>query len=713
MARYHLAKHAMVSTIALRNSFTGQNLMLSFNLSQFRNIVPDGYATIPLTETFVNSPLRLCILVHKTPVAAGGPFVLLRDTFDARIYLGLMADAIGRPVQWLEIWLQTVQDLSGLSASAAETVNNMVLAERWSRRVKAMEGMDGTMIATGWETTPPPPLLVDLPRLQPVHPVDEDAKQPWSLCRDDALLTKAGLPAYSTSIFRYLYIPQLGEGSPLQATCAEAPLGDTARPLAALTTARPGLVCLNAACGQIMVRPFVPQGFEDFVNELGAAAPCPLTHGREVITLNKSDDDSSPGATDAWLHLGRHGRLALMLEAFHLKLRLLADAVASVHALVAATQQPLLNLSPDSFRVQTGPAGRGMPSLWCFRAIMVKPGDAIDVAVGNSDQRYYLPARAAASSIYQPLAINHMASGRCTIRIRKVNEASGQTSLEGTLATQERITASPNDLVRLWLGTGGQHACVYARLESQNALAVGEWRFNTVPQQLETPLVAAFHGAQGIAQGDVRFEFLPLLTTAVDMYSLAVLGARVLLVQPQTTLPVVLDELLSLAGQLAQEQDRSRPLSQRIGALFSGSDPRWMASLGPQRLLAEEMEATQVFAAIPPQLWWDALAILVKMLPGAGPDSLCTDYGHAPPKAMHKIFDPVLAELDELLIATRSLIVVDWQYNREIRALLDGLATTFHEPVTPAPVASAPVAPARVAPAPFGPRRMPPPGRQM
>ena len=70
--------------------------------------------------------------------------------------------------------------------------------------------------------------------------------------------------------------------------------------------------------------------------------------------------------------------------------------------------------------------------------------------------------------------------------------------------------------------------------------------------------------------------------------------------------------------------------------------------------------------------------MLVRMLPAIGPDSTCRDYGDAPRGGMHKVFDIALADIDTLLIRTRSLIVIDWRFNREIhgvlRKLFDGCA---------------------------------------
>jgi hypothetical protein len=61
---------------------------------------------------------------------------------------------------------------------------------------------------------------------------------------------------------------------------------------------------------------------------------------------------------------------------------------------------------------------------------------------------------------------------------------------------------------------------------------------------------------------------VPLLSTPCDLYSLAVLAVRALLVDQETTLAVALDEILSLARQLAAEHQPDVPLGERVRAVF-------------------------------------------------------------------------------------------------------------------------------------------------
>jgi hypothetical protein len=189
---------------------------------------------------------------------------------------------------------------------------------------------------------------------------------------------------------------------------------------------------------------------------------------------------------------------------------------------------------------------------------------------------------------------------------------------------------------------------------------------------------------EGLA-ASATFEVIPILGSPVDLYSLGVLATRLLLVNGEASLPVAMDEILSLAREVANQHDPQSPLGLRVRAIVE-SDPRWMLALGPHRLVWEGLTAEQASEMVPPDLWADVLAMIVAMFPGIGPDSAARDYGDAPAGAQHRVFDRAIADLDRLLLRTRSLIVIDWRYNREIHSVIRGYLTGL---VSPEPVAPA------------------------
>jgi len=199
-----------------------------------------------------------------------------------------------------------------------------------------------------------------------------------------------------------------------------------------------------------------------------------LDFGEQINALRK---DEITLTNDGRLFLetcGRHGR---MIETLHLKLRLMADIISSVYTLVRNLQRPLLNIGPESWQVKLGEVGRGLPFLWTAKAVLNNPGDAIQLTIKDTALQYYLPSPVAGTSIYRPLVSSVPTKGRASLRIRSVlSEKNDTTVVEGTFTTQERIEIASNDIVWLRIHLACGDVDLYAHLESDSAMASGEWR---------------------------------------------------------------------------------------------------------------------------------------------------------------------------------------------------------------------------------------------
>ena len=637
--------------------------------------LPDGYVAIPVSAEQVTALLRICVVVRREPDAVAGHLVVLRDMIDAKVLLSCILDAGGRVQRWTELWIQDVEAIADTVAAYRESLCNRILDERWRRQLEAFEQTDGTpVVKCGWETAHPLPTFLDLAAPKPVHLVDGVSGDPWTLCEDDALLAAKGLAPYGTTLHRYLYVPSQGDETLFVPVTADAPANEHTRPLADVTREYRNLMPLNPSGGLMLVREFNPVGYEAFADLLSGGSWEGVVHGRTPIAVGVGPRDlneADPGLPlGGRLFMGEHGRWGRIIESLHLKLRLLSDAVAAVRAVVERQQRPLLNLSAESFQIELGEAARGLPFLWTARAVLGDPGDAITLPIVASDASYYLRAGGVTLSVYRPASAGAPVRGRGTVRIRQVLLGTReQTILEGTFDTQERVEGGHMDLLWLRLDLREGRTDLYAYLDPDSALATGEIRFRTVGQRFGEAEVAALKAAEGVPLRNTPFEIVPLLSTPCDLYSLGVLGVRTLLVDNKTTLPVALDELLSLAHQVAVDHDGSTRLAERVQRLFD-SDKRWVMSLGPQRLTHDDVAPEDAFDLVPTDLWWDALAMLIRMFPGVGPDSVCRDLGDAPAGGLHKIFDRAQGDLDALLLRTRSLIVIDWRFNREIYAVL-------------------------------------------
>src|SRR6202043_321938 len=173
------------------------------------------------------------------------------------------------------------------------------------------------------------------------------------------------------------------------------------------------------------------------------------------------------------------------------------------------------------------------------------------------------------------------------------------------------------------------------------------------------PVKNALEGLAGASVAHASFEILPLLTSPCDMYALAVLAIRVLLVNDDNTLAIAVDEMLSLAREAAIEHKPDAALGKRLQAIIE-RDRRWAASLGPHRLVTDEAIRQVAARIIPADLWWETIGVIIRLFPGIGPDSFCKDLGDAPSSALDQIFDDPISQINLLLLRSRSLVVADW-----------------------------------------------------
>ena len=636
--------------------------------------LPDGYFASALSPDGA-SPIRLAVVVRREPEPQAGRLVTLRVTADARVLLGCVIDAIGRPREWIEIWIQQIGDASLLTARN-NLIHNVALDARWLQNAVSFRTFAGRdFISTGWERQHPRPTWIDVRSEQVISPLLGEANHPWTLCTDDGLLEASNLPAYSSTLHRYLWAPALDVDSPLCPVTPQAPNNEHTQSLDSVMPPSDHIEPLNPAGGLMMVKRLHPLSIDQFLGVLAGRSWDGLPHGRTSLQLGFPGSDALTGAGQAdaptgRLFMGAHGRWGRLIENLHLKLRMFTDAVAATARLTELTGKPLLNLTADKFRTSLGETGAGLPHLWTATTTLTEPGDAVTLSLPASKSTYFLPVSPDQRSVYRPEDAGRAAAGEGVIRIRKVNtDLADGVVIEGTFATEERMSPADHDLLWLRLNVGSDPLDVFGRLQPDQSLAAGEWRLRSTPQSFDDATINQLQAAEGVPLSRTPFSVFPMLTSPVDMYALAVLAVRILLVNPQTTLAESLDEMLSLARQAAPTEGNQTDLPTRIGRVFD-RDARWLPILGPHRLTDEEIAPEDAFDLIPPDLWRRCLAAIIRLFPGIGSDSLCRDYGDAPADGLHRIYQPALAELESLLVSSRSLIVIDWRFNREIQGVI-------------------------------------------
>jgi hypothetical protein len=258
---------------------------------------------------------------------------------------------------------------------------------------------------------------------------------------------------------------------------------------------------------------------------------------------------------------------------------------------------------------------------------------------------------------------------RGELRIRKVLVAGGRCQVEATLVSTEVSAASPRDLVWVRLPLPGAGALdLVGNIDAADALARGEARFRTAQLELSPALIGTLQTTEGGVFPGTPFETIPLLSTPVDLYGLGVLGVQLFLTGADKALPAAIDELLSLVRAVEATAGAEKPGEKFHRA--AAADARWTGSLGPQHHGHDAATNADVASLMPDELWWDTLAVLGRFFTGVGTGTYCRDFGDAPVYQLEAAFDAPLADVEALVLRSRSLLLCDWPSNREIARII-------------------------------------------
>jgi hypothetical protein len=241
--------------------------------------------------------------------------------------------------------------------------------------------------------------------------------------------------------------------------------------------------------------------------------------------------------------------------------------------------------------------------------------------------------------------------------------------VEGTLIAEEYLGLNPNDLLCLTLPVGDTRLAFYAHVHTNEATGPKEARFRTVPTRLNDPATASLTSAAGTVFPKSHYEVWPLASSPCDLYSLGILGIRILLAHHKTNLPVLVDDVLSLARSLGNDGAADDPLPARLESMLK-QDKALATLLSPHAILGEGLSPDQARPLVSRGLWLDAMALLLRLFPGTGAHSFCKDFGDVSAAALDTAFDAPMEELESLIQRLRSILLPSSSSNEEIANVL-------------------------------------------
>jgi hypothetical protein len=563
-----------------------------------------------------------------------------------------------------------------------EPLSNGELEAQWAavhadllRLAGAADGLPELVLpSTGPEGRPPllPPLFF-CPTAGRLFPIPcPRCGGALHTCRDDALLTAAGLPPYTATSARFLACPACGEpqfwtGTPDEARGlpATASLDDlraalkSTRKMPDLPDTPPkGWIVFNLHDEPYLITRMAPIPFDDFVARLGGAG-----------------DDEQAGAGTLF---AAEGSGIDAVEILTLKLAAFLQAVHAVRQHWLLLERPHLDLHPGHLAVEPGPRSGYLPDLWSFRVKLLgpSPGRVARLAPGiEVPLPPPVPRAPFAARSLRDARLAGPSSGE--LLIDRVAAEKGEESwrIEGTLLDPHGFypPPGPRDWVQIaWPREPfGALRTSVARVDPRVAPQSVEMAVITEPLPLDPALAKRLGRAGGFRVPGVRYRIYPLLGVPEDLWSLGVLLLRLVLVNDGQSL-ASLEPLLEAVPQGAASELRGP--RRTVEKVLAGA-----LEAAPQRLAKENLFHRAIDRtpgrpnAIPDDLWLRVLHLALRLAArdasfGLTPEPGGTFAWNEANPAAH--LDEVLAEGEDLLRQLSAILFQRQLVHAEIREVI-------------------------------------------
>lgn len=618
------------------------------------------------------APLGICVLVQTASNAGSNPLILLRELPGARVYLGAVCDTAARIQEWLEIWVQTLELRDLTFSGYQERLSNHAFDERWrAESGRLLETLPNGVIVTGLEEKNPGPILIKRqvnpagPSLAPVEATS------WRICKDDAMLESFGLPPFATSPFRFLHDPAASGPKTFLATSKDAPVNSHVQSVDRLMDSPDVLTLFNPHAGLIRTTRFNPLEIEDHLQILegraweGSGLVMPQIFPGSIY-MRLQAWSASPKGLPFLLHGG--GSSDRLNEIFFLKLSSLCDMFKEVRASVRASQLPMLNLTPSSFRVSLPETGDQFPGLWAAKCHLAKPGQAFPLKIKSTEQKYFIRLGPIEPSPFLPEGLGAHSFGIGNVRIRTVTAETDGLVLEGTLVAEDYLGLDPHDLLWIKLPVAEERLEFYAHVYKDPA-GPREARFRTVPAKLSEKAISSLKLVAGTIFPRSPYEIWPLLSSPCDLFSLGVIAVRTLLTNSRSDIAIILDEVLSFSRTIGKEPLERDAFQAKLKSM-TAADQRLLDLISPHALTESAGSPKEARAKIQMELWLQAIELLLRLFPGTGSHSFCKSFGDVSPLALESVFDRPIQELETLIVRLRSVLTPTFSENKEIADVL-------------------------------------------
>jgi hypothetical protein len=614
-------------------------------------------------------------------------------------------------------WLQAFQDLRN------GTSDGMAGLER---RALDPDGPRGEVPRTG-------PLAWCRKMGEYIEPVCPGCLGRLSLCRDEILLRTSGLPAYASTLARYLYCPACSADPGSAVTFYSYSIRENESPPSNVRVRRrselyrdltPSIQignrppdaehfcfeCPNArACypenrnvdapvpAEELLFPLAyyenfylavephPLEFTAAAALLGGASPAEAARAAGRTADGELDPDGALAGGDQFFFQGDNSGL-FGLEVLVLKLSAFTRVVHGIRDLYARAGRPHLALGPDRIRARlAGSAARFVPARW---GIELAAGDLVTTAPLHLFEP--IPGEPRVWSIPYPIpepfvpdSLSRIQSEsqfmRLMIRDLKVESVGAQSRVritaELTADGYRESEHGRHDLVRLSAenipGSDGRLVFAGRRLGAIPRGFVFEGTSGPID-----PGAARGLDPQRLTAVSVEATIVHTFSAPADMMSLGVLLLRLLLVNDRQDAPNLICETAErLAAAAASTAGNGAGPGHNLGEIFAREGLR----ADPVEVLFRETDRAHVAPGIPGALWHDTLETALRMASNRPGWSICGAQDDYEPERPAEPFERILADLEMLVERARGGLIGSSGRNGLVLEVCDDFMADYRE----------------------------------